>query len=1107
MPAGSTPRSLFHSAPLLACLAGACVAGVGGVRSARAQEQSAATSAGVRGVLTMRGERVHRWREGDVTRVVLDGNVRLTLGQEEFSARRASAWIRTLGRSAAGEVIDEVYVTLEEAGSGDWASGAGVESSWLPIRGVVVHPGLDVTGDALFERAVTGADAGLAAFLTRSDAARAGESPTRAKFSYTPPPAGDAAAEARGTRWRAAVETPAGADSLQPAPKRGTGAGAKIALSPRETTTPRAPVSAPAPAQAVPSPRATAPAPAPSTPPAARASDSQASPPPSPAATSAAPATTAAAPASDATPAEPARATPGPLLAKSGMITLAPGDLAFVPGDAESLIIASNGVTLLYRDAQSGRTLTAKAQRGVIFLEPGKIEQLGSLDARSVRGAYFEGDVSISNGDYNVRGPHVYYDFAKDRAIMLDAVFWTVDQTRNLPLYVRAKEVRQESDVRFSAKDATVTNSAFLSPELALGARSITLTRTPPAPATQDASAKPGSWQASASGITLRSSDTPLFWWPSYSGNPEEPMIKDIRIENRSGSGAAAKVRWNAFNLLNLEPVEGLSADLQTDLYAERGPGVGAKVGWETARHQGAVFAYSVPFDRGTDVLKPGTEIDQDNEFRGIVTASDRFAVNERWTILGELAAISDETFVDAFFEEAGETRREFTNRLRAERTENNTQLTLEARGSFHDFIANEWLLQSQGYSVSALPEATYVRLADDVLDRTNPGLLTYFSEYRAGIYRLSLDEVAARDRGFSNSFLSQRAFGIDPAQTLAEQLRARGLDEQSLTRLDTRHELVAKFRDGAMLYTPFVVGRASFYDRDFAGFSQTPGGNDATRLWTAAGVRVATSVQRVIDGVDSRLFDIHRLRHIVEPSITAWAAGTNVEAGDIPAYDANVDQLADGAAVRVGVNQVWQTYRGAPGRYASVDLLRVNTDFVFASDDTDPQTPIGRFFDARPEYSAMGNYFVGDAAYRLTDSFSLTGSTVFDFDTNQQDFTTAGLLIDHAPGFSTLIDYRFLNAQDSQILGLYGSYDLTEKYSFSFSPNYNASAGEFQSFFVGATRRFSAFSFTLSMNYDNITGETGFGLVFQPYGARGGGGIASGGAAYSSIYGGDGGL
>ncbi|MFN6042317.1 MAG: hypothetical protein ACK46V_10475, partial [Phycisphaerae bacterium] len=420
-----------------------------------------------------------------------------------------------------------------------------------------------------------------------------------------------------------------------------------------------------------------------------------------------------------------ADATSTPIFARSGMITIAAGKITFVSADAndptsEDAVIASEGLTVLYKDARTGRILQATAQRGVLFLAktgtpatPGAME----FSAESVRGFYLEGEAAASDGSFNLRAPQLYYDVASNRGVMLDAVFWTYDAQRNLPFYVRAKEVRQTSTEQFTAKNATFTNSAFFEPELAIGARNVTITRKTREVRElfADDSVAPRLEpynQVKAENITLRSNDVPFFWWPSYSGDPEQPFIKDVRIENRSGSGLASKVRWNALNLLNIGPVDGFSADLQTDFYVERGPALGTRLDWETRRHKGDFFAYMVPLDRGTDVLKPGTEINQDEEFRGIITGYDRFRVSDHWTVLTELSYISDATFIDAFYEEAGESRREFTNRLRGERTESNTQLTLEASGPFNDFLANEWLLQSRGYSVTKLPEVAYVRQA-----------------------------------------------------------------------------------------------------------------------------------------------------------------------------------------------------------------------------------------------------------------------------------------------------------------------------------------------------------------------------------------------------------
>lgn len=1100
----------------------------------------------VTGNFTALAARAFRWQDSEGnTRLYLDGGavgerVTLYIADYTLEARRASVWLREVSRDAAGNPLVEVYATLEDVGSPtDASGGTTISGPWLPVRAALqTTEQILVRADVTTESQPPTRDDAIKEFLSKSQdayakalaGATAPEQPApRPTFTPAAEATSDTPAAKRwkaqppATRMRGESAAPVQQPPTRPAPQTRQRAWNPSSLPGATRTAEQAPGSTPSTSTAQPPDErqsvtrpAPVPAPAQTAQPSGTTTSSAVATAPTasqPAASPPAATPIAQQPAADAV--EPANA---PIFARTGMITIAAGKITFVSADAndptsEDAVIASEGLTVLYKDARTGRILQATAQRGVLFLAktstpatPGAME----FSAESVRGFYLEGEATASDGSFNLRAPQLYYDVASNRGVMLDAVFWTYDAQRNLPFYVRAKEVRQTSAEQFSAKNATFTNSAFFEPELAIGARNVTITRKTREVRElfADDSVAPRIEpynQVTAENITLRSNDVPFFWWPSYKGDPEQPFIKDVRIENRSGSGLAAKVRWNALNLLNIGPVDGFSADLQTDFYVERGPALGTRLNWESRRHKGELFAYMVPLDRGTDVLKPGTEINQDEEFRGILSGYDRFRVSDHWTVLTELSYISDATFVDAFFEEAGESRREFTNRLRGERTESNTQLTLEASGTFNDFIANEWLLQSRGYSVTKLPEVAYVRQADDLLGAGAPGLLTWSSEYRIGRYALATDEIALEDRGFNTILLADRVFGIDPALSPSEALRARGLDEDAVTRMDTRHELTAKMSDGVNVVSPFAIVRGTFYDNEFDGFSSRSGGNDELRVWSAAGARVSTSFNRVIDSVDSRFFDIHRLRHIVEPNATFWVAGTNVEANDIPTYDARVDNLADGAAVRLGVAQIFQTKRGGPGRWHDVDLLKINTDFVFASDDSDPQTPIGRFFDARPEYSALGDYFVGDMQYRLTDATSIVASTIYDFDDNQQDISTAGLLIQHSPSFTTLADVRFLNAQDSTVLTVWGDYQITDKYGILLSPNYSMSEGEFQSVFARVTRRFSAFQASISINYDNIQGETSFGFVFQPYGASGG--VGSSGTGLDGVYSGGSGL
>jgi hypothetical protein len=242
--------------------------------------------------------------------------------------------------------------------------------------------------------------------------------------------------------------------------------------------------------------------------------------------------------------------------------------------------------------------------------------------------------------------------------------------------------------------------------------------------------------------------------------------------------------------------------------------------------------------------------------------------------------------------------------------------------------------------------------------------------------------------------------------------------------------------------------------------------------------------MQRVFDSVDSSILDIHRIRHIIEPNATVWYSGTSIEEGDLPVYDKEVEQLVDGGMTRIGITQTFQTQRGGPGQWHSVDLLTLSTDFVFSSNDAPKTSPIGRFFDYRPELSNAGNYFVADGVLRLTDATSLTGGVVYDMDLHQQATRDIGILIRQAPQLVAIADVRYVNAMDATYLNFGASYQLTDKYTALLGATYDATHGGFQSTVIEMHRRFSSTVLGVAVAYNDISGETSFGIVFQPYGA-----------------------
>ncbi len=775
-----------------------------------------------------------------------------------------------------------------------------------------------------------------------------------------------------------------------------------------------------------------------------------------------------------------------PLFASQGVITfahagrdpieiVAPADDTSEDAPRETTVVITDDPVMQYRDSSKRRTLEVSAQRLVAYVRSEGNDNPLAYSANDVVGIYLEGDVVATDGEYTLRGPRLYYDLQRNRAVVLDAVFHSYDTKRRVPIYLRADAIRQEAQNRFGATNAQLSTVAFFDPAFALGARDLTVTR-------QTAPGEETRTVADARGMTLRAGGIPFVWFPRFEGDINDVPLRDLRIENSSGSGTAIRTAWDLFGLLGRRAPEGVNVDLLLDGYTERGAGLGIDTSWNRGKLDGSLLAYTLPRDTGEDHLTSGARKDPPEDWRGIILAQQRWRLNSDWSLFLEGSYISDETFVDSFFEPLAETRREFTNALNLVHRSDGGLFTATIQGSLNDFTPNEYLLQSLGYQTERLPEFSYSRVGDDLFSESAPGLLTYSSDTRAGLVRLSFTEPTADELGYDTTRRAQEAFGLDPNESLGDRLRASGLDEDATFRFDTRHELNANIPVGDININPFVTGRLTSYDRTFEGFN--PDSDERARLFGAAGVRASTSFQRVDNSVSSRLFDLYRIRHIIEPSVTAWAAGANIDQNELPIYDDRVESLATGTAVRVGADQTWQTMRGGPGRWQSVDVLKLSTHFVFSSADTDSESPIRRFYDPRPEYSLLGGDFMtNDLVWQISDPVAISLHNTYDFEINQSARTSAGILVQHSNAFRTFAELRYVNARDVTFLVFGGRYEPTDKYRFDGYATFDTDRDEFQSIGGVIRRRFPEATLGLQVSYNEITDEVSFGVVVEPAG------------------------
>jgi hypothetical protein len=255
-------------------------------------------------------------------------------------------------------------------------------------------------------------------------------------------------------------------------------------------------------------------------------------------------------------------------------------------------------------------------------------------------------------------------------------------------------------------------------------------------------------------------------------------------------------------------------------------------------------------------------------------------------------------------------------------------------------------------------------------------------------------------------------------------------------------------------------------------------------RYWGAAGMTVSTTLTKVNDNASSDFFDIHRIQHIIEPSMTIWQADSGFAATDTPIFDDDTEGLLRGTMFRAAIDQTWQTKRGGPGRWRDADILKINTEYLWSSDRAGTSV-IPDYFAPRPELSNPGTYIGSDLIFSPTDVLAFSGSFIYDLDLDKAARTSAGVLVSHQ-GFSSSIEYRDIRAIDATYLFGRLSYSLTDKYTLSSTANYNFDAGDFQTFFVKVDRQFQIGTLGISVYYDNINAETSIGFVFRPFGTSG---------------------
>lgn len=657
----------------------------------------------------------------------------------------------------------------------------------------------------------------------------------------------------------------------------------------------------------------------------------------------------------------------------------------------------------------------------------------------AVEAAYLEGDVVLRQGASMVRASRLYYEFPQDRALMLDVVLRTTVARRGIPLFVRAAEIRQLARHLVVASDAQLTTSEFHTPHYHVGAERVEIFRRP----VSDLAEKPGGIRSGTFSLrhsTLNLGGHPLLYWPYVRGNIDagETSIRSLRTGFSDDFGVELETDWHLFNVLGFETPSGFSSTLDLDYFTQRGPAIGGQVEYERDTYFGEMRSYFLS-DNDKDSLGRDRIAPSKKDTRGRFLVRHRQFLSDDWQVSLELSYISDESFLEEFFETEFDNDKEQETLLYLKKQRDNWAITSLLQGRILDFTTQ----------TERVPDLALFLYGEPIGSGA-----TWYTENRMGIVR-----YRASEKDFL-AFLRK------------DRLRSSG----SVGRIDSRQELGIPLDWGPVRFVPFASIRGTLWD-------DSPADGGLSRVFGTYGVRGSMYLSRVYPEKKWALFDIDGVRHMIKPDITAWLSHTNVPSSRLFPFDETTESIDEVDGVTMGVRQRWQTKRGHGATRRTVDFFTFDVEAAFFNDARSNAGTNGFASTTRPENSIARNYVNSSLIWRINDRTALLSEVNYDTNDGEVDVLNFSLSVERSPRMNYLLAYRLIEETKSELFGFDLNYQLTEKHTLAVRELFDLDRGRALDFTVALIRQFPHWFGAVSFAFDDAEDDFGVSLSIWPEG------------------------
>ena len=665
---------------------------------------------------------------------------------------------------------------------------------------------------------------------------------------------------------------------------------------------------------------------------------------------------------------------------------------------------------------------------------------------------YLEGNIVFAQGNRVIYADRMYYDATSRRGTILNADVLTPVPSYNGLMRLKADVIQQTDDNNLQAYGAAITSSRLGVPRywLQSGQVSISQTRRPKVdPVSGLPLVDPNTGQPITDDYFLQSNDNrvyiagiPVFYWPTLQSDLKNPnyFIDRFRVGNDRIFGFQFGLGVDLFQILG---IRNRPADARwsgnIDYLSERGFGFGSDGDYRGPSLFGApgytdsYFRFWFINDSGLDNLgldRRAVPLEEDFRGRGVWRHRKTWAPG--FQLRAELGYLSDQNFLQQYYEREWDQDKDYTTGLWLERNYLNQSFNLIADVRVNDFFTQtEWL-----------PRLDHYIIGQPILfDRA-----VWHGKSTIGYGRFRTAQPPTNPVDLAK---------FDP-------LAWEGVDRQGVV-TGTRQEVDFPFQVGAVKVIPYVLGDASYWQEDLSG-------NDLFRVYGQTGIRTSLPMWRVDPTIHNTLLNLNGLAHKITWESELLFADASQNMDRLPLYNpldddaqeffrrrfafdtfgitggigdnvplrfderfyalrsgiqSNVTtpamEIADDLKLfRTGFRNRWQTKRGLPGEARIIDLVTFDVQYNYYPDAN------------RDNFGADFGMLDYDFRWFVGDRLSIVSDGYFDFFGQGLRTASIGAHISRPGNGNLFIGFRAIEGPiSSNVLTASATYRMSDKWVF----------------------------------------------------------------------------